>query len=114
VPAAWGRLGECQLQLEAWDLATNAFNACIIHPLAEVSWRSRAEVGLGLALEKKAATLPPEQQGPLLDAARDRYHNVLYSLNLKDGEEADPIWLQQSCVYAANLAARRRDSIALR
>lgn len=111
VPAAWGRVGECSLQLEAHEDATSAFTACLQHPLASVGERSRAEVGLGLTLENKAKALPPAEQAPLLDAARDHYLNVFYQRNIRpeSAEEADPLWLQRACDRAARLAVSRQD-----
>lgn len=111
VPAAWGRIGESSLQLDAFDDAASAFTACLEHPLATIAERSRAEVGLGLTLENKAKTLPPAEQPAALDAARDHYLNVFYQRNLKpeSGDVADPLWLQRACDRAARLAASRGD-----
>jgi len=109
VPAALGRIGECNLQLRAYDEATNYFGACLQHPAASVSERSRAEVGLGVALERKAEELPVAERVPLLDAARDRYLHVFYQGNLRADETPDPRWLQQSCINAARLAEARRE-----
>lgn len=111
VPAAFGRIGECSIQLGAHEDATNAFVACMRHPLATVAERSRAEVGLGVALERKAESLPAAEQSALLDAARDHYLNVFYQRNidLQKGEVPDPQWLQQSCESAVKLAVRRKD-----
>ncbi len=111
VPAAWGRIGECSLQLEAYDDSVSAFRVCMQHPLATIAERSRAEVGLGMTMENKAKTLPPAEQTAALDAARDHYLNVFYQRNVRPdtGELADPLWLQRACDRAARLAAARKD-----
>jgi len=111
VPAAWGRVGECHLQLAAFDDALAAFAACLQHPRATIGERSQAELGMGLTLENKAKTLPPAEQTPALDAALYHYGNIFYQRNVRreSGEEADPLWLQRACDRAARLAAARGD-----
>lgn len=114
VPAAWARVGECGMQLGLIAKATNAFLACMNHPLASVSERSQAEVELGQAIEKDAEKQPPAARPALLDAARDHYLNVFYQKNIdrKKGEVADNLWLKQSCEAAAKLARNRHNFAA--
>ena len=56
MPQAWGRIGDCYLQLATvdssqYDNATNFYQKVILSPMAGVSDRSQAEVGLGQACE---------------------------------------------------------------
>lgn len=108
VPGALGRIGECNLQLRLYAEATNAYALCLRHPLASVTERSQAEVGIGQVLEKQAAGLAVADQAPLLMAARDHYLNVLYKVR-DPADVADSFWLQQACNFAAKLAEGRGD-----
>ncbi len=116
-PRAWGRIGDCNLQLAAQDpaqaakryeLAADAYTKALQSPLAEVAVRSQAELGLGIVAEKEAALRPAPEQGPLLDRAFDHYHRVFYGLNLRDGEQPDPYWLNRAGLAAAALAESRK------
>ena len=53
---AWIEIGECDLQLTNYDAATNAY-AQVFNSTApaNISARSQAQIGFGIALEKKAA-----------------------------------------------------------
>jgi TolA-binding protein len=51
---ALSQTGDCDFQLGAFDAATNAYAQVIASPIAGENLRSRAKVGLGLVLEKKA------------------------------------------------------------
>ena len=55
------------------DRATNAFASVFNSPYADVSLRSQAQVGFGIALEKKAALLDGAEQQALLKLALDSY-----------------------------------------
>jgi len=111
VPSALGRMGEVNLQLGAFEGATNAFLACMNHPEATVSDRSRAELGLGRTFERLAESRPASEQAPLLVAAREHYLNVFYQRNLDNerGEIPDNTWIQQACELAARLAIRQQE-----
>jgi hypothetical protein len=75
-----------------FDAATNAYAQVVNSPFAGVGLRNRAQVGMGIALEKKAALLPPEAQKPLLKQALDNYLNVLYTQD----DRADPLWTSKA------------------
>src|SRR5206468_2784506 len=56
VPLAWGRIGDCCLQLASQDQkqyenATNAYWKAMTHPSADIRVRSLAEYGLAQTLE---------------------------------------------------------------
>ncbi len=107
-PRAWGRIGDCNLQLATvdpkhYEVAAEAYQKVVASP-ADPAVRSMAEVGLGLVREKQAVLEPKEKQKPLHEAALDHYLNVFYEKNLRPNEVADPAWLKQAGLYAVKLA----------
>jgi TolA-binding protein len=103
---AWIETGDCDLQLGTFDAATNAY-AQVFSPNAPatISARSRAQIGFGIALEKKAAAAGGDQTA-LLQLALDNYLDVFYSRvgkNLRDGEVADPFWVKKAGLQALPL-----------
>ena len=103
---AWIEIGDCDLQLGAFDAATNAY-AQVFGPNspAAISARSRAQIGFGIVLEKKAAAAGGDQTA-LLQLALDNYLDVFYSRvgkNLRDGEVADPFWVKKAGLQALPL-----------
>jgi len=111
VPRAWGRVADCYLQLgtaEGYDSATNYYSAVLTNA-ADVATRSMAEVGLGVALEAMAKSASaPAELAPLLDAAFNHYTTVFYEKNIRDGETADPFWIEKSGLAASKLAEARK------
>jgi TolA-binding protein len=104
---AWGRLGECEFQLANYDAATNAYAQILNTNLqANVSLRSQAQIGIGVALEKKAALAAGDGQIALLRMALDNYLDVFdtgFGKNLRENETADPFWVQKAGLAAARL-----------
>ena len=103
---AWIEIGDCDLQLGAFDAATNIY-AQVFSPAApaSISARSRAQIGFGIALEKKATAAGGDQTA-LLQLALDNYLDVFYSRvgkNLRDGEVADPFWVKKAGLQALPL-----------
>jgi tetratricopeptide (TPR) repeat protein len=103
---AWIEIGDCDLQLGAFDAATNAY-AQVFGPNspAAISARSRAQIGFGIVLEKKAAAAGGDQSD-LLQLALDNYLDVFYSRvgkNLRDGEVADRFWVKKAGLQALPL-----------
>ena len=96
---AWSEMGDCNQQLGALDAATNAYAQVLASPYARLGLRSRAQVGLGLALEKKAALLPTADQKPLLKLALESYRDALY---YTDDAEAD-VWTKKAGLSALQL-----------
>jgi TolA-binding protein len=96
---AWGEIGDCDLQLAAYDAATNAYAQVIASPFANISARSQAQIGLGLALEKKAALAPGNNQTALLQLALDNYLAVF---DTRFGEH-DPFWVKKAGLQALAL-----------
>ena len=96
---AWSELGDCNLQLGAFDAATNAYWQVINSPYASTGLQSRAQVGLGRVLERMAELAPPAERKSLLNEALQNYLDVLY---LKP-EEADPFWTKKAGMLALPL-----------
>lgn len=114
VPLAWGRIGDCYLQRAAADAqfyaaATNAYAQVIQSSRANATARSKAEVGMGVVLEKLAASKTGAEQTALLKLAIDRYLNVALGANLHEAEQADPFWVKKSALEAARLAEASGD-----
>jgi TolA-binding protein len=101
---AWGEIGDCDLQLAAYDAATNAYTQVIASPFANISARSQAQIGLGIALEKKAAQVEGSDQKALLELAKNNYVDVLFTKNLRDDETADLFWVKKAGLQAATAA----------
>ena len=97
---AWGEIGDCDLQLSDYDGATNAYAQIFNSPAANVSVRSQAQIGFGIALEKKAAPAAGPMQNELFQAALDNYLAVFYETNLREGERSDPFWLKKAGLQA--------------
>jgi len=107
-PRAWGRLGDCHLQLATADPqryvdAAEAYQK-VVDSNADAALRSMAEVALGLVREKQAALEPEARQPALYDAAMTHYLNVFYEKNLRPNEVAEPGWLKQAGLNAVKLA----------
>jgi TolA-binding protein len=101
---AWGEIGDCDLQLAAYDPATNAYAQVIASPFANISARSQAQIGLGLVLEKLAAQAEGGDQAALLQLALQNYLDVFYGKNLRDGEMPDSFWVKKAGLQAAGVA----------
>jgi TolA-binding protein len=114
VPRAWGRVGDCFLQMASqdpkyYDNALEAYQKVLAPELnADVDARSQAEMGLGLVLERQAQTRKPPDHLSLLKAALDHYLNVVHGKNLRDGEALSPVWLKEAGLAAARLAEELR------
>ena len=111
-PAAWGRVGDCYLQLAAqdaklYDSAAEAYREAM--KSGDVHVRSQAEVGLGKVLEKQAALRQPPENKPLLVEARDRYLNVFNGTNLREEEKPSPYWVREAGFAAARLAEDQQE-----
>ncbi len=98
---AWNEFGDCCLQLGAFDPATNAYAQAVAARAAGESVRSRAKVGLGLALEKKAELAEGDARLALLKQARDQYLDVLEAYRNRD--LADAFWAKKADLQALAL-----------
>jgi TolA-binding protein len=100
---AWGEIGDCDLQLANYDAATNAYAQVVNSPFANIAARSQAQIGLGLALEKKAAAVAGGDQKALLKLALKNYLDVFYENNLRNDEQADAFWTKEAGLQALPL-----------
>jgi TolA-binding protein len=101
---AWGEIGDCDLQLTNFDAATNAYAQVVNSPFAKIAARSQAQIGWGIALEKKAALMTGSDQTNSLQLALNNYLDVLYGKNLRDGETPDAFWTEKAGLQAAEVA----------
>lgn len=113
-PAAWGRIGDCYLQLatqdpQLYESAAEAYGKAVAAPNANVEIRSQAEVGLGIVREKQARLKAAPENATLLKAARDHYLNVLHGTNLPEGEKCSAHWLKEAGFSAARLAEEQQE-----
>ena len=94
--------GNCDLQMNDFDRATNTFASVFNSPYAGVSLRSQAQVGFGITLEKKAALMDGAEQRELLKLALDNY------LAVWDTRFAgnDPFWVKKAGLQALSLAGQ--------
>lgn len=111
MPLAWGRIGDCCLQLatedpKQYDNATNAYFQAMQHPAADASARSLAEFGLAHVFEIRAQEpdLAPETRSLFLKQAFEHYFNLVLGGNLTDRDSLDPAWVERGGFAAARLA----------
>jgi TolA-binding protein len=107
---AWGRKGDCHLQLatqypQSFQEATNAYTQVLESKLPDipVSALNQAEVGLAILLEKQAEAAPPSQRETILKQALDHLLNVVYARNL-GARRPDPYYLKKAGLAAGRLA----------
>ncbi len=111
-PLAYGRIGECHLQLatqdpKRYDLAAEAFRKVIDSP-AGISVRCQAEFGLGVVRQKQAQLRPDPDRETLAQQALDHYLRILYGQNRRPDETPDPYWLKRAGLAAAELAESQK------
>lgn len=109
---AWGRIGECHLQLatqdpKRYEAAAAAFRHAMVVP-ADITVRSQAECRLGEVCERMAALRSPPEREALENQALDHYLHVLYRQNLQPGEAPDASWQKRAGLSAAAFAESRR------
>ena len=101
---AWGKIGDCELQLTNYDAMINAYAQVLnTNVQADISLRSQAQIGIGIALGKKAELATGTNQSALLQSALDNYLDVFDATNLRDGETADLFWVKNAGVRALPL-----------
>jgi TolA-binding protein len=100
-------IGKCWLQLANYDAATNAYAQVLSTNVpANISLRSQAQIGWGIALEKKAALATGTNQAALFRLALDNYLDVF---DTRFGEN-DPFWVKQAGLQAAPLVGLLDDT----
>ena len=110
VPLAWGRVGDCCLQLASQDPkqlaeATNAYLTVMTKlPAADLNARSLAEFGLAAALRTQADGKAPAEATAILKVVLDHLLNIVFGKNLREGEQPDPVWVEKAGLAAGRLA----------
>src|SRR5258706_2280619 len=110
---AWFYTGECDVQMASYDAATNAYAQVFNSAAANISARSQAKIGFGIALEKKAALAAGDEQAGLLELAQDSYLEVFDAstgTNLREGEVADDFWVKKAGLQALPLIEQLGES----
>lgn len=109
VPLAWGKVGDCSLQLASQDPkqyanAADAYWQVITNQVAGISTRSLAEYGLGRVFEIEAAdNKNAGERADLLKSGFGHYFAILIGQNLREGERSDPNWIEKAGFAAARL-----------
>ena len=113
VPAAWGRIGDCLLQLASedpkqYESATNAYLNVLTNKTADAALRSMALCGIGKAFELQAAGQPASESTNCFTAAFEHYYDVVLGAGLLAQTGTDPFWLKEAGMAAARIAEDRR------
>jgi TolA-binding protein len=98
---AWSEIGDLDFQMGAYDSATNAYACAMNAAAASAEVRFRAQIGLGIALEKKADAAPDQAKG-LLDLAMQNYAAVFDPETPSD----NGYWRKQAAMHILALNAR--------
>jgi tetratricopeptide (TPR) repeat protein len=104
---AWGEIGLCYYQLagqnpQYYTNAADAYAQVMASDNVGVAERSMAQVGQGLIFEKRAA-LDPADQTTFQQSALNNYLDVFFGKNLREGETADPLWVERAGLNALPL-----------
>jgi len=94
------------VQISDYDSATNAYAQVFDSTNITVSLRSRARVGFGIALEKKADAAGDADKKIFLQQALNSYLDVFetgFGKNLRNGEAADAFWVKTAGFNALRL-----------
>lgn len=113
VPAAWGRIGDCALQLAVQDTsqyaaATNAYWRVVTNDAAGGTQRSMAAYGVGRAFEAQAAGSAPDIATNLITAAFDQYYSVVTGSGPLTLVKPEPAWVRDAGFAAIRIAEERR------
>ncbi|HUB86291.1 MAG TPA: tetratricopeptide repeat protein [Verrucomicrobiae bacterium] len=100
---AWGEIGDCNLQMNNFATATNAYAQVFNSPFADISARSQAQIGFGIALEKMAATAAGDDRTALLKLAQQNYLDVFFGTNRRDDELQSAFWTKEAGLRALAL-----------
>ena len=106
--AAWGRLGDCHLQLGELGQASAAYQAVTELPGADVTTRSQAKLGLARVLVEQAdAAGETAESERILEQALDHCREIVFGGNLRSAnEKMDPYWVKEAGLMAGRLAKR--------
>ena len=99
---AWCETGDCDLQLDALDAATNAYAQVLQSAAAGPALRNRAQVGIGIVLEKKAEGMPDDVRRALQGQALDHYSDAFYA----GSGDSDEFWRKEAGLQLVQLASK--------
>ena len=107
-PLAWGRVGDCYLQLGNLGPAADAYRAVTELPGTDVTTRSQAGLGLARVLEEQAALAgETEEREELLQQSLYQCMKIVFGDNLRSAsEKMDPFWVKEAGLMAGHLAGR--------
>ena len=113
LPAAWGRIGDCSLQLASQDpmqyaSATNAYWNVLTNKTADAELRTKALVAIGRVFELQAAGMPANEATNLISAAFEHYYDVVIGAGPLAQTGSDPLSLKEAGLAAARIAEDRR------
>jgi TolA-binding protein len=108
-PLAWGQMGNCYLQLASadprqYDRALEVYTNVLASPLADVTARTTAEIGIATVCEKRAASAVGADKTSLLNEALRHYLYVVEGRQLRPNETAEPILAKEAALAGARLA----------
>ena len=105
---AWGRVGDCHLQLGNLDLAAEAYRTVTELPSADITTRSQAGLGLAHVLDEQAKTAgETEEREELLKRSLEQCMEIVFGGNLRSAnEKMDPFWVKEAGLMAGRLAGR--------
>lgn len=106
---AWGEMAKCYRQLQDPTNAVMALTKVIESPVAKISARSEAQVGLGVLQEELARNETGDGQKALLKSAADNYLDVVFEKNLREGETRDLYWVKKAGLEAVRLLDNAQD-----
>jgi TolA-binding protein len=111
VVLAWGQKANCYLQwaqisrqLEGDTNVMFGFTQVLQSPVADVSARSIASIGMAVFLEKQAQQKSGAEQTALLERAFNHYLDVFDGTILRAEEKPDVFWVKKAGLEAGRLA----------
>ena len=105
---AWGRVGDCYLQLGNLGQAAAAYRAVTELPGTDVTTRSQAGLGLARVLEEQSELAgETEEREELLQQSFVQCMDIVFGRNLRPAsEKMDPFWVKEAGLMAGHLAGR--------
>ena len=106
--AAWGRLGDCNMQLGELGQASVAYKTVTELLGADVTTRSQAKLGLARVLVEQADTIGETAESErILEQSLNHCLEIVFGGNLRSAnEKMDPYWVKEAGLMAGRLAKR--------
>ena len=105
---AWGRVGDCQLQLTNFVKAGEAYRTVLLQSKTDVATRSQAGLGLARVMEEQADVAGDTAvREVLLNQSLVQCMDIIFGDNLHSiAEKADPFWVKEAGLMAGRLIKR--------